>query len=292
MRTLFRTLLPALLLIAALGSPRTANAARDRARALVERTIANQHRDDRAIFVYQRVQRRVTYKDHAIASDKIYRMVPTGTGHLSLLLARGGQPVSLATYQKELRSWEGVLLHAINPSDPREQHSEQLRRQRERKRTRLIDAIGRAFHFTWLGEKVVDGRTLAHIALDPNPSYHPTSHQTEMLLHARATVWIDVQAAQLVSGRAEVISDISVGGGLLSQIDPGGWFEIEQGKVAPGIWLPRRTEFSIHGRMLLFPFAEHKLTETSRYRYVGKPRQALPLVREELKSGKVYPGNL
>lgn len=290
MRVLFKTLLPALLLLAGLSSLRTAKAAPDRARALVERTIANQHRDDRAIYKYQRVQRRVTYKGHAIISDKIYRMVPTGTGRLSLLLARGGRPVSLATYQMELRNWESVLLHAINPNDPREQHSEQLRRQRDRKRARLINAIGKAFHFTWLGEKVVDGRRLAHIALDPNPSYHPTSHQTAMLLHARATVWIDVRAAQLVSGKAEVISNISVGGGLISQIDPGGWFEIEQRKVAPGIWLSRRTEFSIHGRMLLFPFAEHKLTETNRYRYVGTPRQALELVRSEIKSGEMFPG--
>jgi hypothetical protein len=284
-----RMLINALLLLAILAPARGPATAQSRARTLVERTIANQHRDDAAIYEYERVERRVAYEDHSISSDETYRLVPTGTGRLSLLIKRGDREVSLATYRKELRNWEGVLRHALTPNDPREQHSEEVRRRRDRKRAKLIDAIGEAYHFTWLGEEVVNGRTLVHITLDPNPSFHPTSRETGMLTHAHASVWIDKEAAQLVRGRAVITSDISAGGGLISKIYAGGWFEIEQREVEPGIWLPARTEFSIRGRMLLFSFTEHKLTETSRYRYIGTPRQALEVAQGDLASGKMFP---
>lgn len=283
-------LIQALLLLVSLAAPRS-GATADRARALVERTIANQHKDDAAIYDYERVERKVVFKGGSISSDETYRLVPTGTGHLSLLLRRGNKPVGMTRYRKELKNWESVLEHAIDPNDPREQHSERVQRRRDRKRAKLIDAIGNAYHFTWLGEKMVDGRTLVHIALDPNPAFQPTSRETEMLAHARATVWIDEQAAQLVSGRAVITSSFSAGIGLFSEIDSGGWFEIEQREVAPGLWLPTRTEYSVHGRLLVFPFSDHKLTETGRYRYVGTPDQALALARKEIRNGKMFQGD-
>lgn len=281
-------LIQALLLLASFAAPR--GAMPGRARALVERTIANQHRDDAAIYEYERIERKVTFRNGAISSDQTFRLVPTGTGHLSLLLRNEGKPVSAARYRKELGNWERVLKHAINPNDPREQHSERMRQERDRKRARLIDAIGKAYHFTWLGEKEVDGRTLVHLALDPNPSFHPHSRETQMLAHAHASVWIDKEAAQVVRGRAEITSSFSVGIGLLSEISSGGWFEIEQERVARGVWLPTRTEYSVHGRLLVFPFGQHKLTETSHYQYVGTPEQALALARKEIRSEKPFPG--
>jgi hypothetical protein len=262
-----------------------------RARELVERVIANQHRNDRAIYGYERVQRRVSYEGRSVVSDETYRLVPTGTGHLSLLVKRGDEPVSLARYQEELRNWQSVLRHAIDPNDPREAHSEQVQRRRDRKRAELIDDIGRAFHFTWLGEEVVNGRTLAHIALDPDPSFQPDSRESEILRHVHATAWVDEEAAQLARGRAEITSDVSTAGGIVGKIYHGGWFEIAQAEVAPGIWQPERMEFSIRGRMFLFSFDEHKLEATSRYRHIGSPREALEVVGRELGSGEMFPGD-
>ncbi|MDE3137149.1 MAG: hypothetical protein KGL59_11290 [Acidobacteriota bacterium] len=266
-------------------------ASQDRARTLVERVIANQHRNDRALYDYERVERRVSYRDNSVASDETYRLVPTGTGRLSLLVKRGDRPVSLDYYQKELRDWREVLRHAVDPNDPRELHSKQVQERSDRKRAELIDAIGRAFHFTWLGEEEVNGRKLAHIALDPDPSFQPTTRETEMLRHVRANAWIDVEAGQLVRGRADIMSDISAGGGLAGKIYSGGWFKIEQTEAAPGVWLPARTEYSIRGRMFLFSFTEHKLQASSRYRYIGAARQALEVARRDIASGKFFPGD-
>jgi hypothetical protein len=283
--------------IAALGlfallAGRPLSGQRFQPRQLVERTIENQHRDDAALYDYERIEHRISYEDGVVASDRTYRVVPTGTGRLSLLLKNGDQPVSASQYRKELRWWRDVLRHAVDPNDPREQYSEQVRRERDSKRAKLIDAIGRAFRFTWMGDEVAGGRTLAHIALDPNPDFQPDSRETEVLRHVRAEVWIDVRAAQLVRGRAEITSPISVAGGVVSRINPGGWFEIGQHEVAPGVWLPERTEYEFRQRLFLFSSKVHKLVETSGYRYVGTPQQALEMVERELRSGLPFsPGS-
>ena len=275
----------ALLAVALAPGARTPNPARE----LAERVLANQHRDDNAIYQYERVEQRIAYEDHSVSSDEIYRLVPTGTGRLSLLLKRGNQPVDLATYQKELRAWEAALHLALDPGNPREQQLEAKRQERDSKRARLIDDVGRAFHFKWLGEKKQDGRTLVEIGLDPNPSFQPHSRESEMLRHVRATVWIDERAAQLVEGRAEITSSITVAAGIVAKIYPGGWFQIEQAKVAPGMWFPTRIEYSIRGRVFLISVAQHKLTRDWDYRWVGSPQQALALAQKNLASNALSP---
>jgi hypothetical protein len=280
-----RTLMGIAVLCAALapGAP-----AQNRARELAERVIANQHRDDAAIYKYERVEQRISYQDHSTVSDEIYRLVPTGTGRLSLLIERGNQPVDLATYQKELRNWVDALHVELDPRNPRERQLEAKRQERERKRAELIDAVSRAFHFKWLGEDVENGRTVAKIELDPNPSFQPRTRETEMLRHVRATVWIDERAAQLVRARAEITSSINVAGGILAKVYRGGWFEIQQAKVAPGIWFPERSEYWIHGRVVVVSETLHKLTKDWDYRWVGSPEQALELAQKNLASNALF----
>lgn len=285
MRYLFLAILLAAAAIQPPVWPDQANHARD----LIERTIANQHRNDAAIYDYGRVEERISYGDDGgVDSDEIYRLVPTGTNRLSLLLRRDGHPVDLATYRKELDAWQEALQMALDPNDPREQQQEAKRRERDRKRSELIDAVGRAFQFKWLGEQVENGRKVAEIELDPNPSFRPTSRDTEMLRHVRATAWIDEDADQLVRGRADITGSISVGAGLVARIYSGGWFQIDQGEVAPGIWLPTRSEFSIRGRMFLFSFGQHKLTKDWDYRWMGRPEQALEVARKDLASNALF----
>ncbi|HVB99412.1 MAG TPA: hypothetical protein VNJ12_08820 [Candidatus Dormibacteraeota bacterium] len=278
----------AIILLAAMLAPGAGRAGQNRARELAERTLANQHKDDAVINDYERVEERVSYEDHSVKSDQTYRLVPTGTGRVSLLLERGGQPVDLATYRKEIRDWQKAIEMALDPENPAEGRAVAKRRERDGKRKELIDAVGRAFDFQWLGEKVVDGRKLAEIGLDPNPSFQPTSRETEMLRHVRVTVWIDERAAQLVRGRAEIISPISIVGGILAQIYPGGWFEIEQAEAAPGLWVPRRIEFSIRGRILFVSVSQHKLIKAWGYRYVGSPQQALELARQDMARNALF----
>lgn len=254
-------------------------------RALIALTIAHQHADDLAVYQFEHIERRIRFSDGAIASDRTYRVVPTGTGTLSLLLRRGNQPVAPAEYQQALRNWEQVLLHAINPRDPFQQQSLERRQQRDRERASLIDAIPQALIFSPAGEERQGGRLWTRFRFEPNPRFRPNSRLAEMFRHVRGTAWIDRDAAQLARATAEIISDISIGGGIAGQIDRGGWFHIEQAPVAAGVWLPVRIEYAISGRKFLFSFREHLRTDATCYRWIGSPADALRLVRIELAGG-------
>lgn len=263
----------------------------DEARTLSERAIANQHRNDDVVNQYERIERHYVRQGSRVVDDKIYRVVPTGTGTLKLLIKQNGRAVDPAYYKKQLRDWEQVLQVAVNPSDPRERESEEKARKKARERAELVDAVRQAFRFTQVGREEHDGRAWAKIAIDPNPAYRPRSSSVELLTHVRATLWIDEAAAQMARAEANIIRDISFGGGILGKVYRGGHFEMEQAEVAPGVWLPTRYQYDLEGRKLFFGFTVHETTEVSRYRYVGTPKDALVLVRSELTTGQGLPAD-
>ena len=55
-----------------------------------------------------------------VTENKLYRVVPTGSGTLKLLVRENNQSVSPSEYQRQLRDWERVLQVAIHPDDPRQ----------------------------------------------------------------------------------------------------------------------------------------------------------------------------
>jgi hypothetical protein len=263
----------------------------DEIRALADRAIANQHQDDAAINGYERIEHHVVRtsatKDHTL-EDKTYRVVPTGAGTLKLLIKEGGKPVGRDEYLRQLRTWEEVLEIAVNPNDPREKADYEKWQKRMKDREDVVEAARQAFHATWLGR---DGQVYAKLLLEPNPQFQPHSRSAEMLTHARATIWIDEASGHLARGDAEIIKDISFGGGILGKIYRGGRFQLEQSEIAPGVWFPTRYQYDFMGRKFLFGFEVHEYTEISHYRRLGTPKEALVLVRRELQNAEGTPGD-
>jgi hypothetical protein len=258
-------------------------------RRLLEATVLHQHANDAALYGFERLERRRSFADDHVSADRTYRVVPTGTGTLSLLVRRGNTQVSPAEYRQELENWAQVLRHAINPTDPHQQESERRRRERDQQRAELVDAVLQAFRFTVDGEERHASRTWIRLRFEPEPAFHPRSRTLELLAHVHGTLWIDRDARQVARAMAEIISDIPIGGGLLSQIDRGGWFYLEQSEVDAGIWLPVRIEYAISGRKLLFGFRDHRRTDIFCYRRLGGPQQALAVVQRELSGPVVAP---
>lgn len=253
--------------------------------ALVDRVIAHQHHNDDAIELYERKEHRIVRKHEENATpseDKVFRVVPTGTGVVRVTLQDGGRLVDEQTYRKQLGGVEQALLNSLNPNLPRQKQDIEKFAKRKRERRELVDAVRDAFLFTWLGCETRDGRVLVKLQLDPNPDFKPTSRHTSLFAHVRATVWVDEAAAQVARVKAEIISDISFGGGILGKVYRGGRFEMEQVEVAPGVWLPTRYEYDFAGRKFLFQFQEHESTEASHYHRVGPPKDALATIRNEL----------
>jgi len=259
----------------------------DEIHALVERVISNQHKNDAALADFERRERRQARKeeeDTRLSEDKTFRVVPTGTGTLRLLVEEDGQPVSAELYRKQLRDLEQALLWALNPAESRQKRRVEKWDKRVRERAEMVDAVGNAFRFTWQGREDANGRALVKLLLEPEPSFKPRSRTTEMFRHVRATLWIDEAAAQLVRAEAEIITDISIGGGVLGKIYRGGRFVMEQVQVAEGIWLTSRYQYDFEGRRFLFGFQVHEVTLANAYRRIGSPKEALAAVRHELNN--------
>jgi hypothetical protein len=263
-------------------------------RALIDRVIVAQHRDDALLNTYERIEHQLARSggaDTHVTEDKIYRVVPTGSGTLKLLIKEDEKPVSQEAYLRQMRTWLEVLAIAVNPNDPREKASEEKLGKKMKDRVELVDAAKGAFHISWSGRETRDGRTYTKLLLEPNPQFRPKSRSADILTHARATIWIDESSGHLARGEADIIRDISFGGGILGKVYRGGHFSMEQSEVTPGVWLPRRYQYDFVGRKLFFGFEVHETTEISRYQKIGGPREALALVRQEIQAGKGIPGD-
>lgn len=257
-----------------------------RARKLVE----NQHTDDEALKQYERIERHATMTGGVAPrtiEDRIYRIVPTGTGTLKILLKDNGTPTDPTEYRRQLQSWEDVLELMLRTDDSRARTAYEKFDKRNRDRAELVDSIIDVFSAKWLGRERLDGRSCDIFELDPKSDFHPKTILQDALTHITAKIWVDRDSDEMVRGEAHVTRDISFGGGILGKLYRGGVFSMEQGEVAPGIWEPTRYQYDFGGRKFLFSFDEHQVIEASNYRRVGPPKEALTVIQNELASGKL-----
>ncbi|MGH9771362.1 MAG: hypothetical protein ACRD4Q_06660 [Candidatus Acidiferrales bacterium] len=254
-----------------------------------QKLIANQHRDDEVLQQYERIERHRNFtagpNPHAI-EDKTYRVVPTGTGSLKILLKDNGTPTDPAEYRRQLQAWEDVLELMLKPNDSRAKTAYEKYNKRQRERSELVDAMITAFATRWLRQETVNGYSCDVFELTPKPNFHPKSMFEDALTHVTAKTWVDHDSNQLVRGEAHIMRDISFGGGILGKLYRGGVFSMEQSEVEAGIWEPTRYQYDFEGRKFLFTFEEHQIIEANHYRRVGPPREALIVVQNELASGK------
>lgn len=264
----------------------------DQVRSLAYSAIEAQHADDAALEQYERIERQITRRSapssSAVTEDRTYREVPTGTGTLKLLLKDGGKPVDAATQMQNLRAWIAALQDSLRSSDPSMKPVFDKAEKKRRERRELLEAMKHAYHAQWLGRETINGHLTDKLVLDPNPDFHPQGTQEEILTHVRATIWIDERSLHLVSGEAEVIRDMSFGGGILGKLYRGGHFYLEQQEVAPGVWLPVYYNYDFSGRKFLFGFESHQSVETSHYRKLGTAQQTLQFAKQDLASGQPF----
>jgi hypothetical protein len=257
--------------------------------ARAQRLATNQHRDDEALKQYERIERHADLTGGAsprVMEDRTFRVVPTGTGTLKILLKENGTPTNPTDYRRQLQAWEDVLQLMLRPEDSRAKSAYEKYDRRNQQRAELIDTMIDSFAPQWLGREAFNGRVCDVFQLDLKPDFHPHSLLQEALSHISAKAWVDPDSDQLVRGEAHITRDISFGGGILGKVYRGGVFSMEQAEVAPGIWEPTRYQYDFGGRKFFFSFDEHQIVEASRYHRVGPPKEALILVQNELASTK------
>lgn len=252
--------------------------------------IANQHADDQGIEQYEHVEREIDRSGGAnprTVQDRTFRVVPTGTGTLRILLRDNGKVTDPTDYRRQLQAWRDVLQLALRPDDPRAQTAYSKFEKKKRDRMEMVDSTREAFLQKWVGREKRNGHDCDVVDLDPNPSFHPHSMLGEAVTHFTAKVWVDHDSNQLVHGEARVMRDISVGGGILGKLYRGGVFSFDQAPLAPGLWFPIRYQYDFTGRKFLFTFEVHQVVESGQYRRVGPPKEALSIVQNEIATGKI-----
>jgi hypothetical protein len=248
--------------------------------------IENQHRNDRAIEEYERVEHVVTLKDgenSEVVSDRTERVLPSGTGTIRLQTAQSSPPVSPELRRRELQYAVGALDRFLHPNDRMKQDVAKFERRR-RDRAELIDAAAKAFRITWAGRETRGSRTLAKLLLDPDPNYKPTSRLSAAFEHVHGVLWVDESQAQMARLELEITSDIPFGGGIVGKVYHGGHIVMEHSEVAPGVWLPVHSTYDVDGRRFLLGFGIHERTDVSHYRHVGPPSQSIEIIRSELSN--------
>jgi hypothetical protein len=259
-----------------------------------QKLIDNQHRDDIAIDQYERIEHQMDRTSGAnprVSEDKIYRVVPTGTGTMKILLKENNKTTDPVLYRQQLQTWRELLELALKPDDARAKLAYSKWQKKKTDRAELVDATREAFFTKWTGQETVNGRPCDVLELTPNPSFHPHSIFQDAMTHVTAKIWVDHGTDHLARGEAHVMRDISFGGGILGKLYRGGVFSFQQAEVTPGVWLPTRYQYDFMGRKFLFTFEEHQYIEASQYHRMGTPKEALAMVESEIASGKVVNGD-
>src|SRR5437868_7157428 len=119
--------------------------------ALLEHVIANQKKDDAALFLYERIERLEIQKGtdaRQPAEVKTVRAVPAGTGIDRIAVGPDGKPMDATAYRAELEKLEKSLMWAAEEGRPqREAYDKVAKKQKER--ADLIDSTRNAFLYTF-----------------------------------------------------------------------------------------------------------------------------------------------
>jgi len=250
---------------------------------LFKRIIANQKKGEAALDLYERIERVETRKnpnDPTPSTVKISRVIPSGTGMVRIALDPDGKPANSAAYRADLESLARALALLVN--DNRSQR-EALEKYAKKKKDRndLIDATHNAFLFTLVGHEQRSEHTLSKYKMDPNPAFKPTTRFTSIFPKVRGLVWIDEASDEVARIEGDVTEDISIGL-FLGKIYKGSHFMQERYEFVSGLWLTSFSQYDFDGRKLFSGFSVHERTFYSNYRYIGPPKEALAVIRQEL----------
>ena len=253
------------------------------AQAMIARVVRNQKQNDRAMDLYERIERvelRKAGSDREPWAVRTARVIPAGTGTGKIPVNPDGQPSNPALYRAELEKIVKALAWAVEDGRAQREAYEKLAK-KKKEREELIDATRTAFFYTFAGQEERGGVLLTKYAMEPNPAFRPVTRIETVFTKVKGFVWVDESSGQLARVEGDVTEDIAVGL-FLGRVYKGSHFMQERYEIAPGLWLPTFSQYDFDGRKLFSSFAVHERTFYSNYRLIGPPKEALAVLRAEL----------
>jgi hypothetical protein len=257
--------------------------AADASTGVMRQVITGVRESERALYVYERIERVETRKDANDAtpqSVKVSRVVPAGTGIAKISLGLDGKPSDAEVYRNELNKLLNSLTWAAASGQPQREAYQKVQK-KQKDRDDLIEATHSAFIFTYIGQEPRGDRMLAKYRMEPNPKYKSTNRATSIFAKVKGFVWVDESANELARVEGEVTDDISLGL-FLAKVYKGSRFMQDRYEMAPGLWMPSFTQYDFDGRKFFSGFSVHEKTFFSGYKKIGPPAEAIPQIQSEI----------
>ena len=175
--------------------------------------------------------------------EQVKWVVETHEGDLDRLWLMNGRPITREQQGQEDRRIER-LLHKPGERRKQQRAQEEDARQTERLFKMLPDAVTAKF-----GERK---EGLVEILFQPNPNFHPSSHEAAVFHAMEGRIWIDGRENRLAEIEGHLIRPVKFYGGVLGHLDEGGKFHVKQSEVAQGHWEITLLNVNMRGKALFF----------------------------------------
>jgi hypothetical protein len=242
---------------------------------IVRRSLERDQRNARALddYVYEVRSAETSYDGSGRAKKtktEVEEVLQIDGSRYRRKIAENGAPLTGREAQREQEKLDQELARRkAEPPRERQKRLERERKQREDFRQMRQD-IGRAFHFTLLGEEAVNGAPCWKVKADPRPDAggRQSGMGQRILPKMRGTLWIGKSSYEWLRVEAEATETIRFGW-VMASLSKGSTFKMEQAPVAPDLWHPVRFQARIKARGLGIPFNVGQNVEFANFRKFG-----------------------
>jgi Tfp pilus assembly protein PilN len=190
-------------------------------------------------------QSRWMYKSTTRKSGRVVtkEVIETKQGDLDRLLSINGKAINEEQQKSENERVQKIL------ADPDELQKLQKNQQNDSDQSEHLLAVLPKAMIASYGRRR-DG--LIELNLNPNPKYHPTSHETEVFHAMAGQLWVNSKEDRLAVIDGHLIKRVEFWHGLLGHLEKGGEFHVTQSEVQPGHWEITALHINMRGKALFF----------------------------------------
>jgi hypothetical protein len=182
------------------------------------------------------------YLEHEDDGDT-YIVVETEHGAIKRHVDKAGQPAPQAT----LAADDAYIQRFIH--DPTMQEKQRRDGAHDDKSaTELLNLMPQAF--VWNVESDAGDKT--RLSFRPNPNFSPPDMEARVMGAMSGTMVVSHEGHRIKTFKGRLMSDVTIGFGLLARIKAGSTFDIERRQVLPGVWEITETHVHINGHALFF----------------------------------------
>ena len=250
----------------------TSTATSPNAHEIIQKSVSATRQDWSEAPNYAFVDREIVGKHGHVQPAKTYEVLMIEGSPYNKLIAINDVPLSPQQRAIQARKLAAII-------NKRQHESESARQKRIAKYIRergqdhrMLTEMVDAFDYTLVGEDMLAGHKVWVLKAAPKPGYVPHNHEEKMLQRMRGQMWIDEATCQWVKVQADVVKPVSMYG-FMAKVKPGTRFELQQERVAPGLWLPKH--FSVQVKATALGIWNENSREDDTYRAYQPMSQAI-----------------